>query len=216
MNLARLFFFSSILCTFATADTLSFTGLQPDPTTQIVRSPPAIYSIEVPQFNPALGTLESIHYSFSDVQIVEFAANDDTDPIGAPFTITVTPLGVSDTLDFEVTKTPQSDIYFVTGIRQVGMPLEGDTFILSNSGTLIPADAFLGTGALAVDFTSNPTVSSPDASAIGVNVRLFSVQDIPALDISYEYTSVPEPRALFLIGLATLLIARFRRVHRIG
>lgn len=223
VKFTQLALLSAILagCTLAYSNTVTFDGLESNPPQNTffeIFPNPATYTILVPQFNPQLGTLESIDYSISDSQFVLYSVNDGSTELNLPYTLTVTPGASSNALNANLTAPAKSDTYTTVGSRQLSSPLEGFQFALSGSGTVNPIGAFIGTGFTSVDFTSSPTVDSPDAAEIGVRVGVFSVQDHPVLDITYNFTSVPEPRALFLIGLATLLIARFRLAahQRIG
>jgi hypothetical protein len=166
------------------------------------------------QFDPALGTLQSISFSFSDLQIFGFGINDISATVGETAQIIATGSVSSSILPINLSST-QTKVYIAgpclcEHIFQGGFNGGG---AFSAPGELF-APAFIGTGTVAVDFTSAPVLQ-----VLPLSTNLFGginfVQDFETLDITYNYTPVPEPSpvCLALLGIVAIVCVRARSVR---
>ncbi len=174
--------------------------------------------IDVPQFNPTLGTLQSITFDFSATQVIYWGVNDISVPVGDPYTVTVSGSLFTEALPIN-TQGQEMVSFTSTDSRQIsGSPpiFFGNIFSASGSDTS-PSDlgAFEGTGSLAVLFTADVSaivtkqVEGHNAPFAGIHY----VQDYGTLNLTYNYTPVPEPRYYGLSILLPIVAVGYRRLR---
>jgi hypothetical protein len=161
--------------------------------------------LALPQFNPVFGTLESISYTFTDYQTAYGGLFDLGAPITDSFSYSETEGDVSSQLGINVHSTQNitcgppdctgdDDIIGLT-------PWISNTFM--SSGTLSGADMdmFIGTGYALMSVT--PYLDSPggfESSSGYLDVAfLNAVFDSDTLTVTYNVSTVPEPRDSLLV-----------------
>lgn len=198
-----------------------------DPVSQdgggLVTGFPATYSnqilLVIPQFNPSLGTLQSIDYSFTDNQQLSWGLNDEGLPAGIPFQITFTGAvtSVADTYSQFSVSLPIDSAYtsVIEGTTNgQGQNISGVDYlyfsdVMTASGTTY-SDSFIGTGFVGVAF--NASAFAQGNYPVFATLTGYSNSDDIALDLTYNYTPVPEPRyGWILLVAASGVLARLGR-----
>lgn len=193
------------------------------------------FDILIPQFDPARGTPQSITWTFADSQSYYGGYNDIGDTEFGEFTWTTTegdllglPLGVqasnSQTLSASInpynTRNVSSGGWWQSGVVQA-------------SGVVADSGQWIGLGEVMIQVTPFLFASTPQGTgADQVNTSLAAVVDDAALTVTADYgasaptvsrfsrlaivSAVPEPRLVWLIGSAALLVGSFRYRRRLG
>ncbi len=122
------------------------------------------FNISIPQFDPSLGTLTSVTWTFTDYQQYYGGANDMYDPlIGDPYTWTTTEGDQSDLLGLDASNS-QLNYGVVCGCEQISMGGWFSTNNLEATG-LAPDDSqFIGTGIVNIPITPFASASFPTSS----------------------------------------------------
>lgn len=176
--------------------------------------------ISVPKFDAALGTLTKVTWSFSgtimgDMRFESLDSAPSTVNVNIQATmmlmladlsplITINPSldRTDDVTEFDLV----SDFGGTSGRSYVGL---SDTESGNGSATDAATLAFV-TGAGNIDLLAS-AVASTSATGAGNLQQLFLSQATGEYKVSYEYTPVPTPGAMALIGLAGLSVGRRRR-----
>lgn len=198
----------------ARADTVTFSESTLTPMQFCVSCAP--YSLNVPQFDPSLGILQTISYSLTDVQTVGWGWNDITAPIGTSFQVDV----IAST---DITGLPIGNISTIIATSNMVTICQCSQISTSQGpgpitsfGTLTASGSFfdpsfIGTGSVPISFTDTPyTDTVPLFPVFSAAVRS---RDDTTLDITYAYAPVPEPRQIWLVvalGVGVPIAARLR------
>ena len=171
------------------------------------------YAIQVPQFDPALGTLLAIDFAYTDSQFVGWGWNDQGAPVGVPFQVTVSSDNRCDFFGGGTASTTYDLI--TTGTHHISGSGGGSSFSLANSSSFFDS-SFIGTGFVTSNCVSRASVQS---SLIVPFAALTTERDFARLDLSYIYSPTnavaPEPRylaaVLALLVIVTRLTVLFKR-----
>jgi len=159
------------------------------------------FDITVPQFNPSLGTLGSVTWSFTDYTLITLFLNEY--PGDQPYSLDVTAEDTSSVLGLDATSTQESAGSGLGGDLDYYFPISS---VLTASGIAPDSSPFLGTGMISVVVTPSAFVSNgtgPDEGNGGLIVGLLGANDYAQLTVTYNVVPTPEPRG----GTAFLLIA---------
>jgi hypothetical protein len=191
------------------------------------------FELAIPPFDPSLGTVGSITFTFTDVQSVLGGLNDVMIPWGTAFpAFTDTEGDSAPLLDLNVSASQQ--ITCVVG-TSCGLNEDDEGLRATNnlviSGTLTGAQItpFIGSpsnGAveiLVMPFLEDPGIVQNSSDQYNLWVSLFGVSDQASLTLTYKdstASAVPEPRwisgvvlgVLVLIGLGRSYIGAFSMV----
>lgn len=197
----------------ANADTISFSGSVPLATTNWANS------ITFPQFNPALGTLDSIQFILNGH--VEGSAgfeNKDNEPATITMdlqamlrlrrpdsSVLVLTLPVVSTIDNVLAWDGIDDYAGDSGETYLNLAANSSDSAISSS----PADIalFTGIGSIILPVTANGASTGSGAGNLLLQFSTFASADATVI---YTYT-VPEPAAAGLLGLAGMFLLPRRR-----
>lgn len=180
------------------------------------------FELDVPEFNPAIGTLDSITFTFTDTQTVVGGVSTLYLPADDTYSYTNTEGDTSTQLGLDVSATQTVNCLSNCSGFNISEDPETTVNHLVISGTLTGAEmaAFFGTGYSALFITpfldAAGGVISSDGNLVGV--VLYEVTDDATLEITYNDSPagvVPEPRWLsgFLaLGFATFVVLRRRHM----
>jgi hypothetical protein len=163
----------------------------------------SFFIVEVAQFDPSLGVLQSVDYSFTDDQNLYWGLNDIDVPIGTPFPVTFTGevqanSATEPILPVDITYSNTLNLTTHSNTQIISSPFHQDfDNILTASGTTDPS-AFIGPGYTSFEFEASDSISSDQ---VVVGLGLYPQTDNLALDITYNYAPVPEPVYLPLLFL---------------
>lgn len=202
-----------VLAAGANADTISFSGSVPLATTNWANS------ITFPQFNPALGTLDSIQFILNGH--VEGSAgfeNKDNEPATITMdlqamlrlrrpdsSVLVLTLPVVSTIDNVLAWDGIDDYAGDSGETYLNLAANSSDSAISSS----PADIalFTGIGSIILPVTANGASTGSGAGNLLLQFSTFASADATVI---YTYT-VPEPAAAGLLGLAGMFLLPRRR-----
>jgi hypothetical protein len=179
------------------------------------------YVLYIPQFNPDLGTLDSITYSFTDAMTGLGGYNDMGAPEGTTFTYTWTGADTANFFTASASNSMQVMVSAGGGVNISGGGFDSALNLAAN-GTLTgnAMQQFIGAGDLAITIT--PTMDSYAADAsnnawITTGPEMAEIWDSTELSITYVdapavIDAVPEPQApaLLLVGLLALFVGAKR------
>jgi hypothetical protein len=189
------------------------------------------FDVLVPEFNPALGILNAIQWSFTDYQQYLVGVNDEYNPQGVTYSFTNTGGDSAPLLNMTVSKTQTVNGVVLNPYNATNIS-EGSSWdinMLMASGTLTgdDVDPFIGTEPV-VNIVVTPFLSqSPVVASSGgyVFAALWGVMDGPELTVTYDYTTAtpapigtPEPRdgiAFLAAAFSIALWLRTRTRHRL-
>ena len=187
------------------------------------------FDISIPQFDPSLGTLTSVAWSFTDYQQFYGGYNDLSDPIpGDQFTWSTTEGDESNLLGLTASNS-QVNSGEACGCRQISMGGWWSEDSLDATGVVPDDSPFIGIGTLNIPITPFVSASFPTTeSGAWVVAGILFIEDSATLTLTETYTaaaadptfgadviaSTPEPRygafLLAISGLIVRLISRFR------
>jgi hypothetical protein len=159
------------------------------------------FELDVPEFNPVIGTLDSITFTFTDTQTVVGGVSALYLPADDTYSYTNTEGDTSTQLGIGVSATQTVNCLSNCSGFNISEDPETTVNHLVVSGTLTGAemDAFIGTGYLALFVTpfldAAGGVISSDGNLVGV--VLYEVTDDASLQITYNDSPagvIPEPR----------------------
>ena len=160
------------------------------------------FNISVPQFDPSLGTLTSITWTFTDSQQYYGGMNDMYDPlIGDPTTWTTTEGDESAQLGLDASDS-QFNSTVTCGCRQISMGGFWNMDNIQASGTVPDDNPFIGTGTLNIPITPFVSATFPRSSKGWVDAAILSTEDGATLTVTETYTT-PEPSG----SIAVLAVA---------
>src|ERR1035438_2456965 len=189
------------------------------------------FFVVFPIFNPSLGTLQSINYSLTDLQTLIWGFNDVGEPEGIPFQVIFSgelkggpnscclssglPVDIPYTLTIDDSTTGYS-----RDISNGGVIFSRQS--ITASGTIFPGgfDSFVGTSDGGVGFAVSASISStPGLPAPPAVVGFIGAggSDFGVLDLTYNYSTTPEPSIASLttlVMLATVFMFRSVRTSR--
>lgn len=194
------------LTTMASADTITYgpTNFGPFATAQ---NTPGFLS--VPQFNPALGTLTEVTLQLdgsSDGGSIEFTASGSGSiTLGIGSTIQV-----SGPASLVALANPKNTQLYTGLVASDVRTLNGTPTTDSDTQTLTTGLApYIGLSSVAFDLFADGDFSS-SGSATGSAVSSFPTFDFD-VTVTYEYTAIPEPASLILLGLGSVALISRRR-----
>jgi hypothetical protein len=212
--LTRFLMLASLFTVALFAETVSYPTQNfpfPSPSCFVEFGPCEPIFIPVLQFDPSLGSLNSLTWTLSDFQTVRISIDNDCQPepplvsYSFSFTSSSSFLGVTGT----ETQSGSGTAYgSCSGFQDLYYPAT-----VQLSGSVSDLAPYLGTGVVTTDLeVSSQLAATLDTSAIGGDIFL---EDLGGeFTVTYDYTPVPEPRTqtLTVVGCACLLMAR-RRLH---
>jgi hypothetical protein len=161
------------------------------------------FSFSAEQFDPGLGTLLSVDFSFADTQTVAWnvfgldgTAGQQT--IESNASSSLLPIAAAASSAYPVL--PPCSPSPCSGVA---------TNFLSASGTAL-SDAFIGTGTLPITFASS-SVFGLFSGGGTFSHRITSIQDQASLQLTYTYAPIPEPTAKYSVAIAVLTIILARQ-----
>jgi len=173
---------------------------------------PDAFSVLAPQFDPTLGTLDTVSWFLTDTQTTNYGYNNSScqSCIGEQqFSLSIGHYLDSQSLSLALQTTTVLSGLLDMGSNQIGSGIFTDTVTFSLAGSANP-QAFIGNGTTPLSFlgltgiSASPTIVSPATTALTDNFNL---------TISYNYTPVPEPStfAFTLLGLVLIVSFEMRR-----
>jgi hypothetical protein len=183
------------------------------------------FSISIPQFDPSLGTLTSIAWTFTDGQQYYGGINDIGDPlIGDPFTWTTTEGDASSVLGLDVSNSQFNEGVNICGCNQISMGGWWSEDSLDATGVVPDDSPFIGTGTLNIPITPFVSASFPTSSNGEVEAGILFTEDSASLTVTETYTAldptadpVPEPKgSIVALAPAFLLLVQLDARRRSG
>jgi hypothetical protein len=165
-------------------------------------------TLSIPQFNPDLGILQAIDWTFTDGLQFYSGYNDIADEYepSVPFSYSTTEGDQSTILGLDVSATQQVSGYTCQGgCRNVSGGGTWGWIYLTASGTVQDFDPFVGDGTIAIDIlpvvdATWPVSTEDVASSIGPIISGMT------LEVTYVVSPVPEPRAIWMLGCIALVV----------
>jgi hypothetical protein len=174
---------------------------------------PSSVDFTMPQFDPALGTLNSISWEFTAGERVFIDVDNCTTGFEAPeinYSYTIT---AGDTILGKSGQNAQSGTG-TEGTHCAGVfdPFYANAF--SISGSVSDKNLFIGTGTVNIPVTSFISGSVDTDRLVGVG--FFSEEEFDTLDLSYTYTSAaPEPSLGIVLALGVVGMAGWHRCRNL-
>jgi hypothetical protein len=159
------------------------------------------FIIDLPQFDPAHGTLSSVSYSVYFQENYVRGVNDGSavlsHQLGQPYTASFTFGVLVPLLNLDLNQTAVEH-HIVIGRNVSGSPESGSFFTIAAGTYMGDHSTFVGTGTVSIAF--NPYgMDSTDPESLGVVASMFHFDSFA--DVTITYNAVPEPRwTVLLIG----------------
>ncbi len=179
------------------------------------------FFVVFPQFNPSLGTLQSIDYSFTDFETLLWGFNDVDEPAGIPFQVIFSgelkggpnSCCASNGLPIDIKYTSTIDDVTTGRDRDIsnGGSISFDPPFSSSGTSYSGFGDFIGTSDAGVGFLATASIMGPPIYPVFVQFNGAGGSDFGVLDLTYNYIPTPEPRWIAPLTMLVALAAGFRR-----
>jgi len=203
----------SILLQMAVIASMTTTALSADSVETFVsygEGPGNPFDFYFSDFNPSLGTLDSMNWSLAGGQtVLIYIPNcDGFNPV-TPLNYTYTITGGFDLLGSSVGNTQSGS--GTVGNTCGGFQTPAVQESISGSGTVSDPTPFIGTEGQFVEVTGFASGVVSVDGGFSVQPVMDAVEGNGTLTVTYDYTPTPEPRMPFLILIGCGLVALARR-----
>jgi len=175
----------------------------------------------IPQFNPSLGTLQSVDYTFTDTQNAVWGFNDITLPPGLPFSFTMDSTLQSEDFPFIGFSSSKTDVGITSGQHDISFTeINSTTTYIATGEFNSGLNGFIGTSFLSFgqfQSTAGPSNGIVPLDNNVVYIGMHDVTDYATVQLTYNYTpAVPEPRgySVLITLLLIAVVARHRRLRK--
>lgn len=203
----KLLWLPLLLAASATADTLPSQDLFANASTGCpgLSSCSEGFSFVAQQFDPSLGTLLSVDFTFSDTETVSWNVFGSG---GTSGTQTIESLASASLLALN---TNASSGYLVSPPCSP-TPCSGDAINnLAATGVVFSSD-FVGTGTVPISFTTSAIFGTFTGTGV-FSHHVESIQDQASLEVTYNYKPVPEPSYVWVVSMGMLVTLAVRKVR---
>jgi hypothetical protein len=200
----------------ARADTVSYTSFISGDLNCNSEFPCEIFSLSVPQFDPTLGTLSGVSWTFADFQQYVIYLGESSVTSGEMYTFSYTEGDVSAILGLDAS-TMEEEYWTTCGCDRSLQDFDAINDEVGASGTVPDDSPFVGTGSVAIQVqpffdASFPLIAPPNGGSVYPGIG--GVSDSMTLTVTYDYAATPEPSGGVIVLGVAFLIALGLKAHR--